>query len=253
MPTVKPTSSPTSPTGCSPPSRSGDAATVEAALGRRRAGVEVRCNPRTRSRSAPCGSSSGSWTRPPNAATRSSTGSSSTADSSSSTSCTPPAATADRSRCGSARNQVGSQRLDQPNRRVLRPGGNRPTARFDELIGRVTWLASASFSATRHRPGRGPSVADQSTIAVKAKSMWGLVPVKGRFTEFSGDGQVTAPQTVSGRIDIKAASLRTGIRKRDNAPALRRFLRGREVPRHQRGRHRARMPSTATPSVCVPN
>jgi polyisoprenoid-binding protein YceI len=58
-------------------------------------------------------------------------------------------------------------------------------------------------------------VADQSTIAVKTKSMWGLMPVKGRFTEFSGDGQVTAPQTVSGRIDIKAASLRTGIRKRD--------------------------------------
>ncbi len=55
----------------------------------------------------------------------------------------------------------------------------------------------------------------QSTIMVKAKSMWGLAPVKGRFTEFSGEGQVTAPQTVSGRLDIKAASLRTGIRRRD--------------------------------------
>jgi polyisoprenoid-binding protein YceI len=56
---------------------------------------------------------------------------------------------------------------------------------------------------------------DQSTIAVKTKSMWGVVPVKGRFTEFSGSGQVTAPQTVSGNLEIKAASLRTGIRKRD--------------------------------------
>ena len=56
---------------------------------------------------------------------------------------------------------------------------------------------------------------DQSTIAVKSKSFWGVMPVKGRFTEFSGDGQVTAPQTVSGHIDIKAASLRTGIGKRD--------------------------------------
>ncbi|KUH83044.1 MULTISPECIES: YceI family protein [unclassified Mycobacterium] len=55
----------------------------------------------------------------------------------------------------------------------------------------------------------------RSTIAVKAKSMWGLVPVKGKFTEFSGEGQLTAPQTVSGRIDVKAASLRTGIRRRD--------------------------------------
>ncbi len=55
----------------------------------------------------------------------------------------------------------------------------------------------------------------QSTVAVKSKSMWGVVPVKGRFADFSGEGQVTAPQTVSGRLDIKAASLRTGIRKRD--------------------------------------
>ncbi|BBY43622.1 YceI family protein [Mycolicibacterium celeriflavum] len=55
----------------------------------------------------------------------------------------------------------------------------------------------------------------RSTIAVKTKSMWGLVPVKGKFTEFSGEGQLTAPQTVSGRIEIKATSLRTGIRKRD--------------------------------------
>lgn len=54
-----------------------------------------------------------------------------------------------------------------------------------------------------------------STIMVKAKSMWGLAPVKGRFTEFSGEGQLAAPQTVSGRVEIKAASLRTGIRKRD--------------------------------------
>lgn len=57
--------------------------------------------------------------------------------------------------------------------------------------------------------------ADQSTITVKAKSMWGLAPVKVRFTEFSGDGQIAAPQTVFGRIDVKAASLQTGIRKRD--------------------------------------
>lgn len=54
-----------------------------------------------------------------------------------------------------------------------------------------------------------------STIAVKTRSMWGLVPVKGRFTEFSGEGELASPQTVSGSIAIKAASLRTGIRKRD--------------------------------------
>jgi polyisoprenoid-binding protein YceI len=59
------------------------------------------------------------------------------------------------------------------------------------------------------------AVPEQSTIAVKGKSMWGIVPVKGRFTEFSGDGQLTDTQTVFGRIDIKATSLKTGISKRD--------------------------------------
>jgi polyisoprenoid-binding protein YceI len=55
----------------------------------------------------------------------------------------------------------------------------------------------------------------RSTIGFKAKSMWGFAPVKGRFTEFSGDGQITDTQTVFGRIDIQAASVDTKIRKRD--------------------------------------
>jgi polyisoprenoid-binding protein YceI len=58
-------------------------------------------------------------------------------------------------------------------------------------------------------------VPEQTTIGFKSKSMWGLVPVKGRFKEFSGEGQITDTQTVFGRIDIKAASLDTKLRKRD--------------------------------------
>lgn len=58
-------------------------------------------------------------------------------------------------------------------------------------------------------------VPEQSTIGFMCKSMWGLVPVKGRFNEFSGDGQINGGPTVFGRIDIKTASLETGIRKRD--------------------------------------
>ena len=56
---------------------------------------------------------------------------------------------------------------------------------------------------------------NRSTIGFTAKSMWGLAPVKGRFTEFSGDGQITDTQTIFGRIDIRAASLDTSIGKRD--------------------------------------
>ncbi|SEH89671.1 Polyisoprenoid-binding protein YceI [Mycolicibacterium rutilum] len=76
----------------------------------------------------------------------------------------------------------------------------------------------ASLSELFSDPGSaGRWVLDpgQSTVTVKSKSLWGLLPVKGRFTELTGEGQLTAPQTVSGRVDIKAASLRTGIRKRD--------------------------------------
>jgi polyisoprenoid-binding protein YceI len=58
-------------------------------------------------------------------------------------------------------------------------------------------------------------VPDKSTIGFKIKNMWGLVPVKGRFTEFTGDGQLTATGAVSGRVDIRVASLHTGIRRRD--------------------------------------
>jgi polyisoprenoid-binding protein YceI len=58
-------------------------------------------------------------------------------------------------------------------------------------------------------------VAERSTIGFAGKSMWGLLSVKGRFTEFSGDGQITGTQTVFGRVDIKAASIDTKIRRRD--------------------------------------
>ena len=64
--------------------------------------------------------------------------------------------------------------------------------------------------------GEWTVVPDQSMILVKAKSMWGLASVKLRYSDFSGEGQITAPQTVSGHLDIKAASVQTGIRKRDN-------------------------------------
>ncbi len=58
-------------------------------------------------------------------------------------------------------------------------------------------------------------VPDRSTITFKISNMWGLLNVKGRFTDFNGDGQITGKGAVFGRLDIQVASLRTGIRKRD--------------------------------------
>jgi polyisoprenoid-binding protein YceI len=58
-------------------------------------------------------------------------------------------------------------------------------------------------------------VPDRSAITFKIRNMWGLLRVKGRFTEFSGDGQLTGNGAVYGRLDIRAASLNTGIGRRD--------------------------------------
>jgi polyisoprenoid-binding protein YceI len=58
-------------------------------------------------------------------------------------------------------------------------------------------------------------VPDRSTISFKINNFWGLLSVKGRFTDVNGDGQVTGKGAIFGRLDIQVASLRTGIRKRD--------------------------------------
>jgi polyisoprenoid-binding protein YceI len=58
-------------------------------------------------------------------------------------------------------------------------------------------------------------VPGRSTITFKVKNMWGLLNVKGRFTEFSGDGQLSGRGAVFGRVDIRTASLNTGIGRRD--------------------------------------
>ena len=55
----------------------------------------------------------------------------------------------------------------------------------------------------------------QSTIGFTSKLMWGLASIKGYFTEFSGDGQITETQTIFGRMDIQTASIDTRVRKRD--------------------------------------
>jgi polyisoprenoid-binding protein YceI len=58
-------------------------------------------------------------------------------------------------------------------------------------------------------------VPERSTVTFKIKNMWGLISIKGRFLSVSGDGQITGKGAVFGRLDVRAASLRTGINKRD--------------------------------------
>ncbi|MEW2047627.1 YceI family protein [Streptomyces sp. NPDC005476] len=57
--------------------------------------------------------------------------------------------------------------------------------------------------------------AGASTVALKHKSMWGLVPVKGVFATVGGGGEVTADGTVTGTLTLDAASIDTKNAKRD--------------------------------------
>ncbi len=56
---------------------------------------------------------------------------------------------------------------------------------------------------------------DRSAVTFKIRNMWGLMPVKGSFTEFTGEGRLTDAGAVSGRIVIQVAALDTGIARRD--------------------------------------
>lgn len=62
--------------------------------------------------------------------------------------------------------------------------------------------------------GNWTLVPDRSRVSFRNKTLWGLATVTGRFTEFTGEGSAGAG--VSGRVVIAAASVRTGIGKRDD-------------------------------------
>lgn len=55
----------------------------------------------------------------------------------------------------------------------------------------------------------------RSSVRFKNKTFWGLATVTGKFGDVSGTGQIGANGAVSGRLDIRASSLKTGIGKRD--------------------------------------
>jgi polyisoprenoid-binding protein YceI len=55
----------------------------------------------------------------------------------------------------------------------------------------------------------------RSTVQLKSRSMWGLVPVKGEFRQVSGTGTVSPAGDVSGAITVSAASIDTKNTRRD--------------------------------------
>ena len=71
----------------------------------------------------------------------------------------------------------------------------------------------------------------RSSVRFKNKTLWGLVPVNGEFTDVSGDGQITAKGAVFGRVDVRAASVRTASASATSIFALRTSSTSRSIPR----------------------
>ena len=94
-------------------------------------------------------------------------------------------------------------------------------------------------------------VPDRSTITFKIRNMWGLINVKGRFTDFNGDGQLTGKGAVFGRLDIRTASLHTGIGRRDEHLRSADFFDVERFPEISVV-VTAVQPTTATPPTCGP-
>jgi len=57
--------------------------------------------------------------------------------------------------------------------------------------------------------------ASKSTVGLRSKSIWGLVPVKGVFRQVSGQGTVSPTGDVNGTVTVGAASIDTKNKKRD--------------------------------------
>lgn len=76
---------------------------------------------------------------------------------------------------------------------------------------------------TTHNPLTDPALAgswtldpERSSVRFTSKTLWGLIPVNGRFTAVRGDGRVTAGGQLTGQLVIQADSVRTGIGMRDH-------------------------------------
>jgi polyisoprenoid-binding protein YceI len=55
----------------------------------------------------------------------------------------------------------------------------------------------------------------QSSVEFSNRHFWNAITVRGRFEQLSGEATVAPDGTVTGRLDIDAASLATGNKQRD--------------------------------------
>ena len=56
----------------------------------------------------------------------------------------------------------------------------------------------------------------KSSVGLRTKSVWGLVKVKGAFGQVTGEAEISAAGQGTGTIRVPAASIDTGVKKRDD-------------------------------------
>jgi polyisoprenoid-binding protein YceI len=56
----------------------------------------------------------------------------------------------------------------------------------------------------------------KSSVGLRTKSVWGLVKVKGVFSQVAGEAVISAAGEATGTIRVAAASIDTGVKKRDD-------------------------------------
>jgi YceI-like domain len=79
----------------------------------------------------------------------------------------------------------------------------------------VTCPPSQNFSRVLNQSGSGRWILTGRRSGSTTRRCGGAMKVNGVVTEFICDGQITDTGTLFGRVDIKAASLNTKLRKRD--------------------------------------
>ena len=78
-------------------------------------------------------------------------------------------------------------------------------------------MTTASELIADTQPGTTWTLArDRSKVTFRNKTLWGAATVKGTFSDLDGSGEITLAHTVTGHLRIGAASLSTGIGKRDD-------------------------------------
>jgi polyisoprenoid-binding protein YceI len=74
-------------------------------------------------------------------------------------------------------------------------------------------ITTSDHPSGRTLSGRWQLDIERSEVGFRSRKLWGLVPVKGHFEDYEGQLELTAQPAIE--LTIDAASVRTGLRKRD--------------------------------------